>query len=44
MSLIQALYIEAYGNTSQFFYENYSDNISAKYKELLNEDRDVKKN
>lgn len=44
MSVIQALYIEAYGNTYRFFFENYNDNINAKYKELLNEDRDVKKN
>lgn len=44
ISAIQALYIEAYGNTYRFFFENYNDIINAKYKELLNEDRDVKKN
>lgn len=44
MSTIQALYIEAYGSTYEFFFENYNDNINAKYKELLNEVRDVKKN
>lgn len=44
VSIIQALYLEAYGNTYKFFFENYNDNINAKYKELLNEGRDVKKN
>lgn len=44
MSVIQALYIESYNNTYSFFFENYNDNINAKYKELLNEVRDVKKN
>ena len=43
VSLVQALYIEAYDNTYKFFFENYNDNINAKYKDLLNEDRDVKK-
>lgn len=44
ISISQALYIEAYGSTYEFFFENYNDNINAKYKELLNEVRDVKKN
>lgn len=44
ISLVQALYIEAYGNAYKFFFENYNENINVKYKEVLNENRDTKKN
>lgn len=44
ISIVQALYIEAYDNTCKFFFENYNENINIKYEELLNEDRALKKN
>lgn len=43
VSLVQALYIESYEDTYRFFFENFDDAINVKYKNLLNEDREVKK-
>lgn len=40
---MQTLYIESYDNTYKFFFENFNDNINVKYKDLLNEGKEIKK-
>lgn len=44
ISLLQLLFLEKYRESHEFFFKNYNENSNARYKELLNEVRDVKKN
>lgn len=42
ISLSQVLYLEAYSNTYDFFFDNYNESIDFKYKELLDKEKEVR--
>lgn len=43
LSAIQALYIEAYNESYKFFFENYSENTTIRFKKILDECKEFKK-
>lgn len=42
VAISQSLYLESYGNAHKFFFDNYSEQMNIKYKELVDKEEDLR--